>query len=54
MQKVDIAKRISQQAGILEYQAAKVLDQILELLKTHPSGRRTDRHSTVWQVDSPK
>lgn len=34
MQKRDIAKRISQQAGILEYEAAKVLDQILELLKT--------------------
>ena len=34
MRKADIAKRISQQAGILEYEAAKVLDQILELLKT--------------------
>ena len=34
MRKADIAKRISQQTGILEYQAAKVLDWILELLKT--------------------
>ena len=34
MQKRDIARRIHQQAGILEYEAAKVLDRILELLKT--------------------
>ena len=34
MQKRHIAKRISQQVGILEYQASKLLDQILELLKT--------------------
>ena len=34
MRKADIARRIHQQAGILEYEAAKVLDWILELLKT--------------------
>ena len=33
MQKADIARRIHQQAGISETQAAKLLDQILELLK---------------------
>ncbi len=34
MQKRDIARHIQRQAGISEAQAAKVLDWILELLKT--------------------
>ena len=54
MQKVDIAKRISQQAGILEYQAAKVLDQILELLKTTLQAGEPINIQRLWQVDSPK
>ena len=33
MQKAAIARRIHQQAGILEYKAAKVVDWILGLLK---------------------
>jgi nucleoid DNA-binding protein len=34
MQKRDIAKHIHQQTGILEHRAAKLLNQILTLLKT--------------------
>ena len=34
MQKADIAKCIHQQAGILEYEAAKLLECVLGLLKT--------------------
>ena len=34
MQKAKIARHIHQQAGILEYEAAKVLEWILGLLKT--------------------
>jgi integration host factor subunit alpha len=34
MQKIDIARRIQQQAGISKEQAARLLDWILELFKT--------------------
>ena len=34
MHKAEIARQIHQQAGILEYEAAKLLDWILGLLKT--------------------